>query len=61
MNRRWTAILLGVLAVLALFLFLNFRGRDRIHDLPPLTPPAGDSVARMSELAVSQQRGGGSD
>ena len=46
MNRRWTAILLGVLAVLALFLFLNFRGRDRINDLPPLTPPTGDTVAR---------------
>ncbi len=50
MNRRWTAILIGVLAVLALFLFLNFRGRDRIHDLPPLTPPAGDSVARGAYL-----------
>ena len=46
MKRRWLAILIGVLAVLALFLFLNFRGHDRIHDLPPLTPPAGDSVAR---------------
>lgn len=52
MNRRWTAILLGVLAVLALFLFLflNLRGRDRIHDLPPLTPPTGDSVARGAYL-----------
>ena len=50
MKRRWAAILAGVLAVLALFLFLNFRGSDRIHDAPPLTPPAGDSVARGAYL-----------
>src|SRR5512141_2742831 len=50
MKRRWVAILLGVMAVLALFLMLNFRGSDRIHDAPPLTPPAGDSVARGAYL-----------
>lgn len=50
MNRWWSAMLLGVLAVLALFLFLNFRSRDRIHDLPPLTPPTGESVAHGTYL-----------
>ena len=50
MNRWWSAMLLGLLAVLALFLLLNFRGRDKIHDLPPLTPPTGESVARGAYL-----------
>ena len=50
MKRWWGAFLLGMLAVLALFLFLNFRGKDEIHDLPPATPPAGESVARGAYL-----------
>jgi mono/diheme cytochrome c family protein len=49
-NRWWTTILLGMLAVLALFLFLNFRSPGEIHDLPPLTPPTGESVARGAYL-----------
>jgi mono/diheme cytochrome c family protein len=43
-------MLLGALAVLILVLLLNFRGRDRIHDAPPLTPPSGESVARGAYL-----------
>lgn len=39
-------VALGVLAALALLLLLNFRVKDRIHDVPPLVPPAGESVAR---------------
>ena len=50
MKRAFVALLFGVLAVLALVLFLNFRGEDKIHDAPPLTPPAGDSVARGAYL-----------
>ncbi|HWP11189.1 MAG TPA: cytochrome c [Ramlibacter sp.] len=51
MRRVLGAVLLGLLAVLALVLFLNFRGEDKIHDAPPLTPPAGESVARGAYLA----------
>ncbi len=58
-------MLLGALAVLALVLFLNFRGEDKIHDAPPLTPPAGESVARGAYLvragncmACHTERGG---
>jgi mono/diheme cytochrome c family protein len=65
MKRAVVALLLGVLAVLALVLFLNFRGEDKIHDAPPLTPPAGDSVARGAYLiragncmACHTERGG---
>ncbi len=43
-------VLAGVLAVTALVLLLNFRGEDKIHDAPPLTPPAGESVARGGYL-----------
>jgi mono/diheme cytochrome c family protein len=50
MKRHWVAMLLGGLAVLILVLLLNFRGRDRIHDAPPLTPPSGESVARGAYL-----------
>jgi mono/diheme cytochrome c family protein len=65
MKRAIVALLLGVLALLALVLFLNFRGEDKIHDVPPLTPPAGDSVARGAYLvragncmACHTERGG---
>jgi len=50
MKRILGAILLGVLAVVALVLLLNFRGEGRIDDAPPLTPPAGDTVARGAYL-----------
>jgi mono/diheme cytochrome c family protein len=65
MKRAAIALLLGVLAMLALVAFLNFRGEDRIHDAPPLTPPAGESVARGAYLvragncmACHTERGG---
>jgi mono/diheme cytochrome c family protein len=65
MRRLLAALLLGMLAVLALVVFLNFRGEDRIHDAPPLTPPSGDSVARGAYLvrvgncrACHTERGG---
>ncbi|HSV34318.1 MAG TPA: hypothetical protein VLI46_02115 [Ramlibacter sp.] len=44
--KRLGAMLVGLLAVLALVLYLNFRGEGKIHDAPPLTPPSGESVAR---------------
>ena len=50
MMRVLGAVLLGVLAVVALVLFLNFRGEGRIDDAPPLTPPSGDTVARGAYL-----------
>ena len=50
MNRFLGAMLLGVLAVVALVLFLNFRGEGRIDDAPALTPPSGDTVARGAYL-----------
>ena len=50
MSRVLGAILLGMLAVVALVLFLNFRGEGRIDDAPPLTPPSGDTVARGAYL-----------
>jgi mono/diheme cytochrome c family protein len=49
-RRFITAALFGVLVLLALVLFLNFRGEDRIHDAPPLTPPSGETVARGAYL-----------
>jgi mono/diheme cytochrome c family protein len=65
MMRLMAALLLGVLAVLALVLFLNFRGEDKIHDAPPLSPPSGESVARGAYLvrvgncrACHTERGG---
>jgi mono/diheme cytochrome c family protein len=65
MKRAIIALLFGVLAVLALVLILNFRGEDKIHDAPPLTPPAGESVARGAYLiragncmACHTERGG---
>ena len=50
MKRVLTAMLLGMLALLALVLFLNFHGEGEIHDAPPLTPPSGESVARGEYL-----------
>ena len=50
MKRALVALLAGVLVMLALVLFLNFRGEGKIHDAPPLTPPAGESVARGAYL-----------
>lgn len=65
MKRAVVALLLGLLAVLALVAYLNFRGEDEIHDAPPLTPPSGESVARGEYLvragncmACHTQRGG---
>lgn len=65
MKRAVVALLCGMLAVLALVLLLNFRGEDKIHDVPPLTPPAGESVARGAYLvrvgncmACHTERGG---
>ena len=49
--KRWvSALLLGMLALLALVLLLNFGGEEKIHDVPPLTPPTGDTVARGAYL-----------
>jgi len=50
MSRVLGVILVGVLAVVALVLLLNFRGEGRIDDAPPLTPPAADTVARGAYL-----------
>jgi mono/diheme cytochrome c family protein len=65
MKRLLAALLVGMLAVLALLLLLDFRRKDRIHDAPPLTPPSGESVARGAYLvragnclACHTQRGG---
>ena len=51
MRRLLGAVVVAALALLALVLFLNLRGEDRIHDAPPLTPPAGETVARGAYLA----------
>src|SRR6185369_6578123 len=51
MRRLLGAILVGALVLAALVLYLNLRGEDRIHDAPPLTPPAGETVARGAYLA----------
>lgn len=63
--KRLTALIVGVLIVLALMLFLNFRGKGKIHDAPPLTPPSGETVARGAYLvrvgncmACHTERGG---
>ena len=65
MKRIVVALLLGVLAMLALVLYLNFRGEDKIHDVPPITPPNGETVARGAYLvragncmACHTERGG---
>jgi mono/diheme cytochrome c family protein len=51
MKRLVAALLLGALALLALVLFLNFRGEDAVHEAMPLAPPAAQSVARGAYLA----------
>ena len=48
MRRLLGVVLVAALALLALVLFLNLRGEDRIHDAPPLTPPAGDNGGARS-------------
>jgi mono/diheme cytochrome c family protein len=65
MKRALAAVLIGMLAVLAMVLLLNFRGEDRIHDAPPPTPPNGETVARGAYLvragncmACHTERGG---
>jgi mono/diheme cytochrome c family protein len=65
MKRALAALLAGLLVVLALVLYLNFRGEGKIHDAPPLTPPSGESVARGAYLvragnclACHTERGG---
>ncbi|HSI55333.1 MAG TPA: cytochrome c [Ramlibacter sp.] len=51
MKRLLAALLVGILVVVALVAYLNFRGEDRIHDAPPITPPSGEKVARGAYLA----------
>ncbi|MEZ0308760.1 MAG: c-type cytochrome, partial [Ramlibacter sp.] len=51
MKRLFAALLVGILVVVALVAYLNFRGEDRIHDAPPITPPSGEKVARGAYLA----------
>lgn len=65
MKRIIVALLLGVLAVCALVLMLNFWGEGEIHDAPPPTPPSGETVARGAYLvragncmACHTERGG---
>lgn len=65
MKRGLIAILLGVLALMAVVLYLSFTGQGEIHDMPPLTPPTGESVARGAYLvragncmACHTERGG---
>ena len=50
MKRVIAAMLVGLLAAVAAVLFLNFRGEGEIHDVPPLTPPTGETVARGAYL-----------
>ncbi len=50
MRRTILAVLIGLFTLLALVLFLNFRGEGKINDAPPLTPHSGDSVARGAYL-----------
>lgn len=66
MKRPILALLAGMLVLLALVLYLNFKGEGKIHDVPPLTPPAGETVARGAYLvragnclACHTERGGG--
>jgi mono/diheme cytochrome c family protein len=63
--KRLQAVLIGMLLLLLLVLYLNFGSEGEIHDMPPLTPPSGDSVARGAYLvrvgncmACHTERGG---
>jgi mono/diheme cytochrome c family protein len=65
MKRIALGLVAAALAAIALVLFLNFRGEGDINDAPPLTPPAGESVARGAYLvragncmACHTERGG---
>jgi len=50
MKKTVIAVLLGILALLALVMFLNLRGESDIHDAPPPASPAGNAVARGAYL-----------
>jgi mono/diheme cytochrome c family protein len=49
-KRVIAAVLVGLLALLAVVVLLNYRGEDPIHDAPPVVPPAGEVVARGAYL-----------
>jgi mono/diheme cytochrome c family protein len=51
MKRFLIGLVLGVLALVALVWFLNGRGEDRIHDVPPPEAPIAQQVARGAYLA----------
>jgi mono/diheme cytochrome c family protein len=51
MKRFLIGLVLGVLALAALVWFLNVRGEDRIHDVPPPEAPIAQQVARGAYLA----------
>jgi mono/diheme cytochrome c family protein len=64
--KTFLATLIGaLLAVVALVLYLNFRGESEIHDFPPAIPPTKETVARGGYLvragncmACHTERGG---
>ncbi|HSH91537.1 MAG TPA: cytochrome c, partial [Ramlibacter sp.] len=65
MRTLLAAVVGGILAVVLLVLYLNFRGEGEIHDVPPLVPPTGETVARGGYLvragncmACHTERGG---
>ncbi len=65
MRKFFAAAGFAILAIAALVIYLNLRGEDRIHDVPPLVPPTGESVARGAYLvragncmACHTERGG---
>lgn len=51
MRRVLWGILLGLAALALVVWLLNFWGDDTIHDVPPLSPPSGEQVARGAYLA----------
>ncbi|MES2633505.1 MAG: cytochrome c [Pseudomonadota bacterium] len=65
MRKLLAALVAALLAIAALVLWLNLRGEDSIHDVPPLVPPTGETVARGAYLvkagncmACHTERGG---